>query len=108
MSRQRVVCVQRISAHVLIMQEMCRDRDCVSPSVGHMLTEKHSVSSEPRTILLLHFKFVMIPAAASALKITQRATLNTGGYNGSVYHHHILVPTGEGALAAASILGTDS
>lgn len=32
------------------MQEMWRERDCISPSMGLMLTEKHSVSSETRTL----------------------------------------------------------
>lgn len=35
--------------HISIIQEMWRDRDCISSSTGHMLTERHSVSSESRT-----------------------------------------------------------
>lgn len=45
--QQSALHAQRISAHLSIMQEKRRDRDCISPSMGHiMLTEKHSVSSE--------------------------------------------------------------
>lgn len=48
--RQRALCVQRIAAHLSIIQEMWRDRDCISPSTGHMLIEKHSMSPESRTL----------------------------------------------------------
>lgn len=52
--------MERVSAHLSIMQEMGRDRDCISPSTAHMLTEKHSVSSE-----LLHAKYGMVIAAST-------------------------------------------
>lgn len=31
-----------------IMQEMGRDRDCISPCVGHIQVEEHSLSSKSR------------------------------------------------------------